>query len=92
MIDVVTHVAMAVLLVALGLVCIRLVRGPGLPDRIVAIDMLVVLAIAFIAVFAAGTGRTAVLDAAAVLALIGFLGTVALTRHLERDTPPPGDE
>ncbi len=92
MTDIVTDVAMAVLLVAFALVCVRLVRGPGLPDRIVAIDMLVVLAIAFIAVFAADTGQTAVLDAAAVLALIGFLGTVALARHLERGSPPPGDE
>lgn len=92
MIGVVTGVAMAVLLVALALVCLRLVLGPGLPDRIVAIDMLVVLAIAFIAVFAAGTGMTAVLDAATVLALIGFLGTVALARHLERHASPPEGE
>jgi multisubunit Na+/H+ antiporter MnhF subunit len=33
-----------------------------------------------------------VLDAAAVLALIGFLGTVALARHLERGPSPPEDE
>ena len=92
MIDVVTNVATAVLLVAIALVCIRLVRGPGLPDRIVAVDMLVVLAIAFIAVFAARTGRSAVLDAAAVLALIGFLGTVVLARYVERGASLPEDE
>jgi multicomponent Na+:H+ antiporter subunit F len=84
----VTSVAFVALLVAFAFACLRLLRGPTLADRIVAIDMLVVLAIGFIAVFAARTGQTAVLDAAAVLALIGFLGTVALARYLEGGSPP----
>ena len=88
MIAVITGVAFGALLLALGFACLRLVRGPTLADRIVAIDMLVVLAIGFIAVFAARTGQTAVLDAATVLALIGFLGTVALARYLEGGSPP----
>ena len=87
-IPIVTDIAFGALLLAFGFACLRLIRGPTLADRIVAIDMLVMLAIGFIAVFVARTGQTAVLDAAAVLALIGFLGTVALARYLEGGSPP----
>ncbi|KIT16476.1 monovalent cation/H+ antiporter complex subunit F [Jannaschia aquimarina] len=63
---------------------LRLVRGPSLPDRVVALDAMTVLIVAFCGLYTLQTGVTAFLDVAVVLALIGFLATVALARFVER--------
>ncbi|WGH77584.1 cation:proton antiporter [Jannaschia ovalis] len=73
-------------LVMLGVILamFRLVKGPSLSDRVVALDTMTVLIVAFCGLFAIQTGSTAFLDVAVVLALIGFLATVALARFVER--------
>ena len=63
---------------------LRLVRGPSLPDRVVALDTMTVLIVAFCGLYALQTGVAAFLDVAVVLALIGFLATAALARFIER--------
>jgi len=63
---------------------VRLARGPSLPDRVVALDLLSTLAIGMIAVYAIITDRPVVLDVAIVLGLLAFLGTVAFARYLEK--------
>jgi multicomponent Na+:H+ antiporter subunit F len=72
------------LVVSLALVFVRLVRGPTLADRVVALDMIGFLAIGIVAVFALLAGRAAFMDAALVLALIAFMATVAFARFVER--------
>ncbi len=62
----------------------RLVRGPSLPDRVVALDLFFMLAIGLIATFSVETTERTLLDAAIVLALVAFLGTVVIARYLER--------
>lgn len=79
-----TAVAFAMLSAALVLAFIRLVRGPSLPDRVVALDLISALAVGIISVSAIETGQRIMLEAAIVLALISFLGTVAFARYLER--------
>jgi multicomponent Na+:H+ antiporter subunit F len=73
-----------VLLVALALVFVRLLRGPTLADRVVALDMVAFLAIGIVALYAMLMGQTALLDAALVLALVAFMATVAFARFVER--------
>jgi multicomponent Na+:H+ antiporter subunit F len=70
--------------VALFLAFIRLVRGPTLPDRVVALDLMTILAVAIITLYALATNERILLDTAIVLALISFLGTVAFARYVER--------
>jgi multicomponent Na+:H+ antiporter subunit F len=70
--------------VALLLAVVRLVRGPTLPDRIVAMDLIGVLVVGLIVVLAASTEVRATLDAAIVIALIGFVGTVAYATYVQR--------
>jgi multicomponent Na+:H+ antiporter subunit F len=79
------------ILVMLGVILamIRLVIGPTLPDRVVALDTMTVSIVAFCGLFALDTGSTAFLDVAVVLALVGFLATVALARFVERKRRPP---
>ncbi len=70
--------------VALLLVFVRLARGPSLSDRVIALDLMAVLAVGMIATIALETDQPIFLDAAIVLALVAFLGTVAFARYLER--------
>ena len=74
--------AIAILVVALLLTVYRAVVGPTLPDRIVALDMLVGIVLGFIAVIALRTGYTLYIDIAIALGLVGFLATVAFARFV----------
>jgi multicomponent Na+:H+ antiporter subunit F len=70
--------------VALLLAFVRLARGPSLSDRVIALDLIAVLAVGLIAMVAFEAEQAVFLDAAIVLALVAFLGTVAFARYLER--------
>lgn len=78
------YVVMPLLLVAAVLSTIRLLRGPSLPDRIVALDLLAVICIGLCAAFAIGVGQPVFVDLVLVLGLLAFLGTVAFARYIER--------
>lgn len=60
----------------------RVIVGPTLPDRIVALDMLVVVAIGFIALIGIRTHFALYVDVAISLGLVGFLATVAFARFI----------
>ncbi len=81
-----TAVDISFILVMLGVVggFIRLVKGPSLPDRVVALDMMTVLIVSFCGLYAILSEQTAFVDVAIVVAVIGFLATVALARYVER--------
>jgi multicomponent Na+:H+ antiporter subunit F len=79
-------IAFPMVMAAVVLAFLRLARGPSLSDRVVALDMMTVLIVAFCGLFAISTGVSAFLDVAAIVALIGFLATVALARYVERRT------
>ena len=84
MLDIISQATLATLGVALLIAFVRLVKGPTLPDRVVAMDLIGVLVVGLIVVLGASTGVRATLDAAIVIALIGFLGTVAYATYIER--------
>jgi multicomponent Na+:H+ antiporter subunit F len=87
MLEMVTQAALVTLGVALLIAVVRLVKGPTLPDRIVAMDLVGVLVVGLIVMLAASTDVPATLDAAIVIALIGFVGTVAYATYVERGHP-----
>jgi len=87
MLDVISEITLLTLGVALLAAFIRLVKGPTLPDRIVAMDLFGVLVVGLIVVLAGWSGVRATLDAAIVIALIGFLGTIAYATYVERGDP-----
>lgn len=84
LLNVVAPLIFAMLTVALVLAFTRLVRGPTLADRVVALDLIAVLSVGFIAMYALDNDQPVFLDAGIVLALVAFLGTVAFARYLER--------
>lgn len=78
------QISFVMVMAAVVLAFVRLLKGPSLPDRVVALDTMTVLIVAFCGLFALDSGSRAFLDVAVVLALIGFLATVALARFIER--------
>ncbi|EJC78489.1 multisubunit Na+/H+ antiporter, MnhF subunit [Rhizobium leguminosarum bv. trifolii WSM2297] len=74
--------AAIILGLALILTVWRVVVGPTLPDRILALDMLTGIAIGLIAVIAVKTGFSLYIDIAISLGLVGFLATVAFARFV----------
>jgi multicomponent Na+:H+ antiporter subunit F len=78
-------VAQSLLAAAAALALLRVVRGPTLPDRVVALDLFGVIVVGHIVVYTAATGEKAFLDAALVVALVSFIGTVAYARYVERE-------
>jgi multicomponent Na+:H+ antiporter subunit F len=77
-------IASTMLALAAGMTFIRLLKGPTLPDRVIAIDLIGVLMVCLLVVTAAATAQQAFLDVAMVVALISFVGTVAYSRYIER--------
>lgn len=75
-------VALCLLSLSFLLTVLRVILGPTLPDRVLALDMLVVIAVGFIAVIGIKTGYTLYLDIAIALGLVGFLATVAFARFI----------
>ncbi len=82
--DLILLVALPLLSLTMMLAFVRLVRGPSLPDRVIALDLIGTLGMGMIALYAIARNQPALLDVAIVLALLSFLGTIAFARYLER--------
>jgi multicomponent Na+:H+ antiporter subunit F len=82
-----TQFALVTLAAAVLIAVVRLIRGPTLPDRVVAMDLIGVLVVGLIVVLAASTGVRATLDAALVIALVAFVATIAYATYIERGHP-----
>ncbi len=80
----VTTITLGGLAVAATLCMVRLLRSDTIADRIVALDALLVVVGAGIAVGAARTGNGTYLDVLVVASLLGFVGTVTVARFIER--------
>ena len=80
--DVAVQIAFAVLSLSFLLTVLRVLKGPTLPDRVLALDMLVAVGIGFIAVTGVASGVTFNVDIAIALGLVGFLATIAFARFV----------
>ncbi len=81
---VILFVVLGMLAAAMVIAFIRLARGPRLPDRVVALDLISVIVMAFICVYAVRFNQPNFLDVAIIMALLTFLGTVAFAFYIER--------
>lgn len=79
-----TYFALPVLGLSFLLVFLRLIKGPSIPDRVVALDLITMIIIGFICCYALFADNLVFLDIATVLALIGFLGTVGFSYFLNK--------
>ena len=84
MLNLVIPIAFALVIGAVVLSFWRLLRGPSAPDRILALDTLYVNSIALLVLLGIHLGSALYFEVALLIALMGFVGTVALCKYLLR--------
>ena len=84
MLSIAVTTAFVCIAIALLLNFWRLVRGPSLPDRILALDTMYINTVALLVLFGIHQGLDVYFEAAMLIALVGFVGTVALCKYLLR--------
>ncbi|WFE67701.1 K+/H+ antiporter subunit F [Thiomicrospira sp. R3] len=84
MLDIALPIAFTLVSVALALSLMRLIIGPDLPDRILALDTLYINSIALLILLGLYLGSALYFEAALLIAVMGFVGTVALSKYLLR--------
>lgn len=84
MIDTALVVALHAVGAALLMSLYRLLRGPGVPDRILALDTLYVNTIALLMLFGMYLDSPIYFEAALIIAMLGFIGTVMLSKYVMR--------
>lgn len=86
------YLSLILLTLSFLIVIVRVFIGPTLPDRILALDTLIVVAIGYIAINGVKSGFYLYVDIAIALALVGFLATVAFARFVLSHGMTRGDE
>lgn len=92
LLDLALGITFAMLLFSFGASFVRMLIGPSLPDRVVALDLVSFIAVGFIGVYTIWSDEVAFLDVAIALALVAFLATVAFARYVERQAPNTSGE
>ncbi|MBK1734356.1 pH regulation protein F [Halorhodospira abdelmalekii] len=87
MVEIATYLVFAMLSVALILALVRLIKGPMLPNRVVALELIASLVVGFIAAYSIHTGVDDFIDVAIVMALLAFMAAVGFARYLEKGGP-----
>jgi len=84
MAETILNLAIFIIMIAIALGVYRLVKGPTIVDRVIAIDLLTLISIALIALVAHIGSRFIYLDVALVYGLLSFLSVLAVARYLDR--------
>jgi multisubunit Na+/H+ antiporter MnhF subunit len=86
MIEVVTTLAVLVLALCIIMAAYRVFAGPSQPDRVIALEVIGTNVVGLILVLGIKSGSHIYVDAALVIALLSFLGTVSLAKYLAGGT------
>ena len=78
------NIGIGAVTLAMMLCAYRLLKGPGMPDRLLAMDTLYLNTVALIVLFGMRWNTTLLFEAALLMAMLGFASTVALARYLSR--------
>jgi multisubunit Na+/H+ antiporter MnhF subunit len=79
-----TFIILILISISIALCIIRVYRGPTTPDRVIALDTVAVNVLAFIVVLSIHLNTEMFFDAVLVIAIIAFVGTVAIAKYLMR--------
>ncbi|RUO23176.1 pH regulation protein F [Aliidiomarina iranensis] len=85
--EIVILITFGLLSLSMILIFIRLLMGPTLPDRVVALELLATVIVAITGTYAIFTDRSSFIDVAIVVALTAFLAAIGFARFLERGGP-----
>ncbi|WP_431028696.1 Na(+)/H(+) antiporter subunit F1 [Lysinibacillus sp. LZ02] len=84
MIEKVMLLSLALFMVAIALLLYRVVKGPSMPDRAIALDTIGVNLISAIAIVSIVLNTKAFLEAILILGILAFIGTIAFSKYIER--------
>lgn len=82
--EITIYACLTVLTISMILALVRLIIGPNIADRIVALEIITFMIIGIVGLYSILTGERAFLDVAVIISLISFLTTVAFAYYLER--------
>lgn len=84
MIKAMLAIALILFSITIGIAVLRIILGPSMPDRVIALDMIGVNLIATIAVFSVLMETKAYLEVILILGILSFIGTIAFSKSIER--------
>lgn len=84
MIDIMLITSLSLFGLAIFITLIRIVLGPSLPDRVIALDMIGVNLISGIAILSILLGTKAFLEVILILGILAFISTIAFSKYIER--------
>lgn len=87
MLELVLILVFAMLCASLVLTFIRLIRGPYLPNRVMALELIAAIVIGFIAAYSIETDVDDFIDVAIVMGLLAFMAAIGFARYLEKGGP-----
>lgn len=83
-IEMMLQTSLVLFAVAIAIALLRIILGPSMPDRVLALDVIGVNLISAIAVFSVLLNTTAFLEVILILGILSFIGTIAYTKFAER--------
>lgn len=78
----IAYIVMPIICLAIFFIILRFIKGPQVVDRVVALDLLITVGVAFITLFCIVVNNPMFLEEAMILALIAFLSTVAFSYYI----------
>lgn len=84
MINMILNVSLFLFMMAIALSLYRVIKGPSLPDRAIALDTIGVNLISAIAIVSIVLKTKAFLEAILILGILAFIGTIAFSKYIER--------
>ena len=84
MIQTMLTISLMLFSITIAIAVIRIILGPSMPDRVIALDMIGVNLIAMIAVISVMMNTKAFLEVILILGILSFIGTIAFSKFIER--------
>ncbi|ATP38703.1 Na(+)/H(+) antiporter subunit F [Solibacillus sp. R5-41] len=84
MINTILNMSLLLFMIAIAISLFRVIKGPSLPDRAIALDTIGVNLISAIAIISIVLKTKAFLEAILILGILAFIGTIAFSKYIER--------
>jgi multicomponent Na+:H+ antiporter subunit F len=82
--NIVLILAFGLLLLAFSISLVRLIKGPTVNDRIVAMDLIASITMGFILVYSVSTNKAIYFDIVIIISLVSFISTVSISTYLKQ--------
>jgi multicomponent Na+:H+ antiporter subunit F len=84
MLDIILHMALIIISISMVLLIYRVIKGPSVPDRVIALDAIGINLISIVAILSIILKTSAFLEVILLIGILAFIGTVAFAKFLEK--------